>query len=481
MAEQTVGTAERRDYRLGGDAEQAAIAAGLANADWYRTPVDGPTLQRLSGRTNGPAARNALLYFTLLIGTGVLAYLTLWSWWSVPLVFVYGTLYGSSADPRWHECGHGTAFKNDTLNNAIYYLASFMLLRDPTVWRWSHVRHHSDTIVVGRDPEVILERPPNLFAWALGFFSLLSGPQMMSRTVRHAMGRISDADKSYIPERELPKVVWEARAFVTLWAGVLVWCAIGTTLLPLLFFVGPSFYGSWLVLAFGTTQHLGLREDVLDHRRNTRTIYMNPVLRFLYWNMNYHTEHHMFPTVPSYALPELHRLIKDDLPEPTPSIIAAYREVIPALRKQQRDPTYEIDRAIPGLADAPGTGDLSATAASAPLTFSASTASGPDGWVDVCSVEALADDQVARVDRGDDTFALYRVDGQFFATDGVCTHSKRVHLADGTVVSGQIECPKHNGRFRIADGEPTRAPVQEPLGCHEVRVEGTRVQLRAGI
>ena len=72
-----------------------------------------------------------------------------------PGLVVYGALYGGAADPRWHECGHGTAFRTSWLNELVYFPASFMLLREPTVWRWSHVRHHSDTIVVGRDAEIV--------------------------------------------------------------------------------------------------------------------------------------------------------------------------------------------------------------------------------------------------------------------------------------------------------------------------------------
>ena len=56
---------------------------------------------------------------------------------------------------------------------------------------------------------------------------------------------------------------------------------------------------------------------------------MNPIFRFLYWNMNYHVEHHIFPTVPYHALPKLHEAIKADCPTPYPSSIAAYREIIP--------------------------------------------------------------------------------------------------------------------------------------------------------
>ena len=96
----------------------------------------------------------------------------------------------------------------------------------------------------------------------------------------------------------------------------------------------PSLYGAWLAIFFGLTQHAGLAENVLDHRLNSRTVYMNPVFRFLYWNMNYHVEHHMFPMVPYHRLPELHEELKADLPTPYGSTIEAYREIIPTLIRQ---------------------------------------------------------------------------------------------------------------------------------------------------
>ncbi len=97
-------------------------------------------------------------------------------------------------------------------------------------------------------------------------------------------------------------------------------------------------------------QHGGLAENVLDHRLNSRTVYMNPVSRFIYLNMNYHVEHHMYPMVPYHRLPELHEKIKHDLPEPSPSILAAYREVLPALWRQLRNEEYYVRRELPGTA-----------------------------------------------------------------------------------------------------------------------------------
>jgi fatty acid desaturase len=112
-----------------------------------------------------------------------------------------------------------------------------------------------------------------------------------------------------------------------------------------------------MYLMFGLTQHAGLAEDVLDHRLNSRTVLMNPVFRFIYWNMNYHVEHHMFPMVPYHAVPQLHEEMKAFCPTPYRSTIEAYREIIPALWRQMKDPAYFVQRKLPegarSLDDAP--------------------------------------------------------------------------------------------------------------------------------
>ena len=101
----------------------------------------------------------------------------------------------------------------------------------------------------------------------------------------------------------------------------------------------------------GLLQHGGLADNVVDHRLNTRTVYMNPISRFIYWNMNYHIEHHMFPMVPFHAMPRLHELVKDDLPPPNPSILHAYREMVPALIRQLRnEELLSVRRELPSTA-----------------------------------------------------------------------------------------------------------------------------------
>jgi fatty acid desaturase len=100
----------------------------------------------------------------------------------------------------------------------------------------------------------------------------------------------------------------------------------------------------------GLTQHIGLAEDVLDHRLNSRTVYINPFSRFVYWNMNYHVEHHMFPMVPYHRLPELHKEMLTDCAKPYTGFWDAYREIIPTLWRQLREPDYFAHRVLPATA-----------------------------------------------------------------------------------------------------------------------------------
>ncbi|MFV2039393.1 MAG: fatty acid desaturase [Acidimicrobiales bacterium] len=453
----------KRDYSLTGAESRHAVTAGLAEAEWYRPPVDPDRLHELMARNNRRAARDTVMWFGLLAGTGILAWLALGSWWAVPAFAAYGALYGGAADSRWHEMGHGTAFRTSWPNDAVYYLASFMLLREPTMWRWSHARHHTDTIIVGRDPEIVVQRPTTRWSVLTTFLGLRVVPPMLWRMTRHAAGKLDDDARDFVPEDEWNRVIWEARAFLGILAGVTIWAIAGGTIVPLLYIGLPTIYGVWLLVFFGLTQHAGLQEDVLDHRLNSRTVRMNPFFRFLYSNMNYHVEHHIFPTVPYYALPALHDEVKDHLAPAVPSTVAAYREILAAVSRQSTDVTYEIEnRGVPED-DAAGRRrpDVGEYIWARPRD---------DGRTDLGAAESLSIGQVRRVDVADRTFALYRLKVDDYAlTDGLCTHGQ-AHLADGLVSDCTIECPKHNGRFDIQTGEPLRRPVRVALCTYEVQV-----------
>jgi len=189
---------------------------------------------------------------------------------------------------------------------------------------------------------------------------------------------------------------------------------------------------------------------------------MNRIHRYLYWNMGYHIEHHMFPLVPYHALPKLHELIKADTPAPYNGLLEAYREIIPALLRQAKDPTYYVQRQIP----AP-TNREKISAASQVITVEGKPV--VDGWIEMCDSNLLQKEDVLRFDHDQKSYAIYRsADGKFYATDGICTHGN-AHLADGMVKGTLIECAKHNGRFDIRDGSPQRLPVCVGLKTYAVR------------
>ena len=108
-----------------------------------------------------------------------------------------------------------------------------------------------------------------------------------------------------------------------------------------------SFYAGGFQYLLNVAQHIGLTDNTPDYRINTRTIALNPILAFLYWQMNYHIEHHMYAAVPFYNLPELHRIVKHDMPEPCRGIIGTWRQIIPILRRQQIEPDYQFAPEVP--------------------------------------------------------------------------------------------------------------------------------------
>ncbi len=346
-----------RDYSLTGPLNAAAIEAGLANAQWYHPDIPRARMKQLMQRSDEPATGDTAIWIGAMLVTGALGAYFWGSWACVPFFLIYGVLYGSGGDSRWHECSHGTAFKTPWKNDAVYQLACFMMMRNPIVWKWSHSRHHTDTIIVGRDPEIITTRPPELLKVGLNFFGLLDVPQALAAMWRYAAGDLNASEKDFIPPGEWGKVVQVARNWVVIYCLTLFACALTHSLVPLMLIGLPRIYGAWHQVMTGLTQHIGLAEDVLDHRLNCRTTRMNPFSQFVYWNMNYHIEHHMFPMVPYHRLPELHEEIKDVCPPPYKGIVDCYREIIPVLRRQLKEPDYFVRRTLPT-----GKGDLAAVA-----------------------------------------------------------------------------------------------------------------------
>ena len=319
---------------------------------WYKPNIDRKLLIKLLERSNYEGWRHIIIYFVTLIFLGYFCYVFWLTWVFLPIYLIYCTWWGG-ADAIWHECGHRTAFKSRKLNDFFYHIGSFMNGFEAVRFKWSHSIHHNYTGSIDpHDFEVdgsIFWKPKKLlnffiiFIPGIGLLNL--NKSIQKEILQHALGIKTKVMKECIPDHKKQSCIFISRIYVLLWISITIFSMIINSVLPIFLFLIPKFFAT-LNIIWGLTQHIGLQDKVKDHRLSTRSIRLNPILSFIYWNMEYHIEHHMFPSVPSYNLPKLHEAIKHQLPKPQ-TLLQAYKEIIPAIIKKTNDPDYYIPVKIP--------------------------------------------------------------------------------------------------------------------------------------
>jgi 3-phenylpropionate/trans-cinnamate dioxygenase ferredoxin component len=101
-------------------------------------------------------------------------------------------------------------------------------------------------------------------------------------------------------------------------------------------------------------------------------------------------------------------------------------------------------------------------------------------WVEACAADDVDPEDVIPVEIGGQQYAVIRsAEGDFYATDGYCTH-ERFPLAAGYVMGSTIECAKHNGTFNYKTGQGLEAPVCVNLKTYPAKVEDGRVLIELG-
>ena len=324
----------------------------MTKCDWI--DVDRATLREL---TAGSDARGFLMAggypgLLVLLGAGFcVASSRGFIAWSVVAYFCYATVFAFLIN-GFHELVHGTVFRTRWLNQAFLFIFSFLFWGNPHHFRESHTRHHLYTLHPPDDLEVrlpIVFRPRDIVLYGLVDLRLVWWT--LRTTVKTAFGILDDEwDLACFPEEAREKrrklfrfahVLLIGHAAIT--AGSLL---LGLWQIPLLVtFAFP--FARWLHVLCNQTQHAGLAESQPDFRLAARSIRLNPIVVYLYWHMNYHVEHHMYASVPCYNLPRLNRAIRHDLPEPSPGIVAAWREIFAILERQRRKPGYAFLPEVP--------------------------------------------------------------------------------------------------------------------------------------
>ena len=314
---------------------------------WWRPRIDPKLLKELTKRRDGPGWINTIAYFVTLFVTGYLSYLSWGTWWAVPAFFAYGIVSGFAA-ARWHEYGHRSVFKTRWLNNFFYEISSFIAFFEPVSWRWSHTHHHSRTIHAPIDYEIAV--PANSKIINVLFLDLLSIRRFYyewKKIILHSLGIMTQVAKDCVPESQRPRMIWTSRLFVAIALGTFYWAYAIGSFLPIFLIFTPAAYGWPGIHLCGLLQHGGLRSNSWDHRESTRTFICGPILGWLlYFNMQYHVEHHLFPQVPFYNLPKLHEAVKNQLHPANPSFMAGLIEMIPAVIRQTRDSDYFLPRKL---------------------------------------------------------------------------------------------------------------------------------------
>lgn len=332
--------------------------------NWYRCKVDREVMRQLTKTSDLRGLCQVIPQLALFVVTGTLAYMAFlmihpgnWAW-AVPLLlvalFVHGTFsaFLGLGGPV-HELCHKTPFRSKRLNEFFLKLYSFISWSDYVGFRPSHVKHHQVTVHDDHDGEVVL--PQSLDWRCVRFFVtiLACDPalilRVLTRRLRATRGNESDwAAQGEWMTKVIPAANTALRREHRRWARIQffghaalagIFIATGHWFLIVVFTLAV-FYSGWLALACSMPQHIGLCPNVPDFRLCCRTYTCSWLPAFLYWNMQYHVEHHMFPSVPFYNLPNLRRAIENDLPPAPHGLWSTWKEILPILDRQKKDPRF---------------------------------------------------------------------------------------------------------------------------------------------
>ena len=111
-----------RDTNISGDLEEK-----LGKNIWWKPNIDKKELKKLCVKKSMPGIIYTSLYFFALILSGLLAYNTWGTYWTILWFWIYGTIYAFSGAYD-HESRHRTLFKQRWLNELFQYIFSFVFI-----------------------------------------------------------------------------------------------------------------------------------------------------------------------------------------------------------------------------------------------------------------------------------------------------------------------------------------------------------------
>jgi fatty acid desaturase len=238
-----------------------------------------------------------------IVLSGVALSYTWGTWIAVPVFLIHGILLNFLYAGQ-HEMSHWTVFRTKALNVLFGRLFGFILIYPRDFDQIQHYAHHRYTNLWEKDGE--LERPPySLTSYLLWVIGPTYWYSRVRRIIRFSLGIVSER---YIPDARKPDVIREARLHLLGYVLIAILSVVTGSWLAITHWIAPMFVTKAVHQLQNTIEHLGLPhvDDIALNTRSTRT---NALMRWLCWNMQYHTAHHAFPGVPFSNLPDLHQTI----------------------------------------------------------------------------------------------------------------------------------------------------------------------------
>jgi len=245
----------------------------------------------------------------------------------IPALVIYGFSFASMFAPL-HEGVHRSAFASNRLNDIVAWVAGLLSFYNSTFYRRYHKWHHRYTQIPGKDPELSDPKPTNLREYILELSGLTWWRGKIKSYIRLSQGKLEDCP--FIPETAQAEVISSVR-----WQMAVYGLAIGLSVA----FQQPWFIIYWwLPLAVGQpilrfillAEHTGCTNDN-NPLTNTRTTLTLAPLRFMMWNMPFHTEHHLYQSIPFHALPAAHQELKKYFAHIDPGYLKVNRDIISRL------------------------------------------------------------------------------------------------------------------------------------------------------
>lgn len=250
------------------------------------------------------------------------------SGWRAPALILYGVSLALMFCAV-HECVHRTAFANGRMNDAIAWIAGLLSFYNSTFYRRYHKWHHRYTRIVGKDPE-LTDLEPGTFA---EYLWVLSGiPWWKGKIVGHARAALGQFEGCYyLPESSHASIVNSTRLQLGAYGAIaLLSAAFGHPWFLFTYWILPLAVGQPLLRFVLLAEHTGCTYDD-NPLANTRTTLTLWPLRFLMWNMPYHAEHHLYPSIPFHALPNAHSILKQQFQTVDAGYIGVNRNIVQSL------------------------------------------------------------------------------------------------------------------------------------------------------